>query len=349
MKFVILLVCLVVISLGQHCRWARSFNATSLLRPIERDRFLDLAAFWEGKFHSHSVGINEHSGMTYDGRRINYDTGALDALHFWTASSKESLHLNMIAMALNGNRRARIFFHSSSCPSSMSYTQCMDRFAWQTTKQTIFNILTNKIRSYNAFNARTPGFGGQIPWVIVNDTGFVPDTPWVKRTPGLDNGQLLFSIYALNHVLEQDKSPQAQKLHRAYTDYLDMMSRSAPIIFYEGQGKIRTVSVIKDVNARPTPDNYQSENPCGHPCFLDDPYEGELMAFWFDLFNRLPDREEIWNRKRPKLKSVTYPSKEGPLTCPQGHWFSAHEQWKYLYLPYGDVPVVKKLIQNSEK
>jgi hypothetical protein len=255
----------------------------------------------------------------------------------------------MLTLALAGNRRARIFFHSSSCPSSQSYADCMLKFNWVNTKNEIIKILKRKIATYNNFNEKYPGFGGQIPWVLVNDTGFVPDAPWVKRTPGLDNGQLLWSIYALLHIMEQDKAPEVQRLHKSYTEYFELMKRSSSIIFYEGDGKIRTVTVIKDVQAQPTPENYASEFPCGHPCFLDDPYEGELLAFFMDLFTNIPDKDSIWMRKRAKLVASTYPSQEGPITAPRGHWFSAHEQWKYLYLPYSDFPTLKRLFVNSEK
>jgi hypothetical protein len=38
---------------------------------------------------------------------------------------------------------------------------------------------------------------------------------------------------------------------------------------------------ILNVSAKPTPSNYQNNVPF---YFLDDPYEGELMAFFMDLF-----------------------------------------------------------------
>jgi len=33
----------------------------------------------------------------------------------------------------------------------------------------------------------------------------------------------------------------------------------------------------------------------------------------------------------------------------RGYWFSAHETWKYLFLPYNNVPLTHNLIANGEK
>ena len=46
-----------------------------------------------------------------------------------------------------------------------------------------------------------------------------------------------------------------------------------------------------------------------NPCYLDDPYEGELFAWMMYLMAPWSDekeRELIWINKRPKLESVSY-------------------------------------------
>lgn len=333
-----------------QCRWADQFTQESLLKSEdERIKFANLASFWEGKFHSHGIGYNSKSGMTYDGRRLDFKTGEPADLHFWSASSKEALHVNLLTLALEGNMQARIFFHSSTCQKNETYQQCLGKYSWEKTKDLVLDTLNRKIESYEKFNKERPGFGGQIPWLHVNDEGFVPDRNWVSRTPGLDNGQLAWSIVALNYVMKELNDPKVNPILVKYEKYLDLMKRTSPIIFYEGEGKIRTVSIIRDVNAQPFPSNYRSETPCGHPCYLDDPYEGELMAFFIDLYGNVRDKEKIWERKRPKLVSVDYPSKSGPITVVRGFWFSAHENWKFLYLPYNDIPVHKRVFVNGEK
>lgn len=39
----------------------------------------------------------------------------------------------------------------------------------------------------------------------------------------------------------------------------------------------------------------------------------------------------------------------GPITVQKGFWFSSHEQWKVLELPYFDIPVVRRLYHNAER
>lgn len=39
----------------------------------------------------------------------------------------------------------------------------------------------------------------------------------------------------------------------------------------------------------------------------------------------------------------------GPITVQRGWWFSSHEQWKFLELPYLDVPISKRVFINGEK
>ena len=59
----------------------------------------------------------------------------------------------------------------------------------------------------------------------------------------------------------------------------------------------------------------------------------------------------IWQDKRNKLKSVDYVSHtaKSNITVEKGWWFSAHEQWKNLFMPYLDVDILKKIQRNNEK
>jgi hypothetical protein len=63
------------------------------------------------------------------------------------------------------------------------------------------------------------------------------------------------------------------------------------------------------------------------------------------------EREQIWGMKRAKFKAVNYVTKDGTFVqVAQGFWFSAHEQWKYMYLPYADACPIAKIVQeNAEK
>jgi hypothetical protein len=101
-----------------------------------------------------------------------------------------------------------------------------------------------------------------------------------------------------------------------YEKYIKLLRDTALIIFYESDGKIRTVTLINDTAASVTRANYKSSPCSGDPCFLDDPYEvnsicyvltinqGELMAFFMDLYGdwssmwSADEREKIWTYKR---------------------------------------------------
>lgn len=68
------------------------------------------------------------------------------------------------------------------------------------------------------------------------------------------------------------------------------------------------------------------------PCYLDDPYEGELMVWLLEFFGTLDKNEidSIWKLKRGKLQSVEYPTPMGPITCQRGWWFSSHERKLFI-------------------
>lgn len=79
-----------------------------------------------------------------------------------------------------------------------------------------------------------------------------------------------------------------------------------------------------------------------------------MFAVMMDLlspFENESDRDSIWITKRAKLLPVTYKVKTlgQDVTVQKGWWFSAHESWKYLFLPYLDSPINAKLFKNGEK
>ena len=98
-----------------------------------------------------------------------------DPLHYWSAPSKESIHLGLLARALAQGPEdpdVREFFHVP-LPKHVSSR-------WNTGDSRLDVVLTmleRKISSYEKWNSTYPGFGGFIPWVYVNDSGMVPIPP----------------------------------------------------------------------------------------------------------------------------------------------------------------------------
>jgi len=316
--------------------------------------FLRNVSYWEGKFAVHGVGLNMFSGFTYDGHQIDYETSkAHDPLHDFTASSKESIHVNLMAHALNGNEIARNYFLSSMSENFVNTRKNIRSYNdAQDVDEYILSMLKTKLQSYEAFDNRYPGFGGMLPWFRVTDQGAELLNGWTNTVPSLDNGQLIWGLIGLSQVMRQKRigMPLADKIDAL----IQKIRRTVLPIFYQGEGHIRCVTQILNVTGSPfNASNYRTSGSC----FLDDPYEGELMAFFMDLLSdwkaagyNQNEREKIWIAKRSKLKSVKYHSKNfGDIVVEQGYWYSSHEKWKYLVLPYRDIPVNSRVFMNGER
>lgn len=68
------------------------------------------------------------------------------------------------------------------------------------------------------------------------------------------------------------------------------------------------------------------------------------MTWWLHFFGGFSRAEKLklWEAKRAKMESVEWSEGgKGPVTVLRGHWFSAHEPWKVLEMPYYDVDIVK--------
>eukprot|EP01133_Synstelium_polycarpum_P011003 gene11003-12823_t len=292
-------------------------------------------------FHSDNAGINGATCYTYDGHSLNYTTGELaDPAHLFSAPSKESIQLGMLALGLQGlsanGFNVTSFFHVplSKTPSSSSNID------------NIVNTLTRKITTYETYNATYPGYGGFMPWVSVNDSGIYPPSEGPFTVPGLDNGEMIWGLYAVTQVL--NKTPAYSALAQRYQNYLNMLRDNAKMIFYTQPGYINSMTLIGDIYAMPTPENYK--NDCD--CYLDDPYEGEMLTVFMDLYcewDNDAERDQLWINKRNMLQSSTFVTPKGNITVQKGFWFSSHEQWKYLMLPYQDVEINQRVFVNGER
>jgi len=133
---------------------------------------------------------------------------------------------------------------------------------------------------------------------------------------------------------------------------IDGMIKYAPKIFYEGRGLVRAVTRMNDMT-KPPEQNFYFHEDCKPYCYLDDPYEGELFASILYLLCDLPaaDQEMIWQVKRKKLlrNEFKVPGRSEVITVQKGWWFSSHEQWKYLYLPYTMTSIHQRLMKNNER
>lgn len=144
-------------------------------------------------------------------------------------------------------------------------------------------------------------------------------------------------------------------------------------LFYFGDGKVCAVSHL-DQSVGPFDPKQNITCEGGDVSLLNDPYEGELFTWWLYFFGGLSDtdKQALWTRKRPQLVSVEYSGSVvdtpwndgtaynyagkpvvsktiGPITVQRGFWFSAHEQWKLLEMPYRDINIVDRIFHNAER
>ena len=322
------------------CRFAPSFTKKEIVNNPEP--FIQDVLYWEGHFDQPDVGFKGANGMTYDGTLLNITTGLewkeASGRHNFSAASKESLHVMVLANALAGDSSAAVVV-SPDAPANAP--------------EVAYGIMKTKLATYLAFNQSFPGFGGFLPWYNNTNPTIEPTSDWVNRVPGLDNGELLWAVYGAVQALESSSKAKYQKLGKQWQAWLDYTKTNAARIFYLGNGKVCAVADLKQ-NLSPTDpnQNYTCEAGSSGPGLLNDPYEGELFAWWLYFFGGLSaaDKKAIWIEKRPKLVSVEYHKKGvGPITVQQGFWFSSHEQWKVLEMPYYDVDIVKRVYTNAER
>ena len=188
-------------------------------------------------------------------------------MHQFTAASKESIHIAILAKVLDEDPLAQLIY----------------------TKNEALDMLTKKIDTYEKFDKQYPGFGGFLPWLSVVDGVVTPTYDWTNRVPSLDNGELFWAMYGLVEILDV-RYPHQKSLRNRWEKAVQRMIKNSIHIFYEGTGRIRTITKISDVS-REVAFNYysrwQSDQECADPsgaCYLDDPYEGETFSVMMTLF-----------------------------------------------------------------
>lgn len=123
----------------KSCRFAKDFQCSDFTSGHRIDEYLNNVATWEGEFAQPGVAYDSASGYTYDGHPLDYKSGELyGEPHLFSAPSKESIHVGVLALAVAGNQHALKF--------SGGIEKTLD-------------VLELKINGYEQFNATFPGFG----------------------------------------------------------------------------------------------------------------------------------------------------------------------------------------------
>ncbi|KAH8691986.1 putative GPI anchored protein [Talaromyces proteolyticus] len=315
------------------CRFALQYTQEQVLN--DTSTFINDLLYWEGKFHQNNVSYNNANGMSYDGTNIDWTTGERTVKHPFSAASKESLQVMLYTHAVAGSPEAARFL-SPKNPSAAP--------------EIATSIMKTKLETYLRFNETYPGFGGFLPWFVSDAQDLSPTWDWVNRVPGLDNGELLWAVYGFIQSLENTENKSYQQLASDWQIWMDYTKTTAAKIFYKGNGKVCAVTDIKN-QSLPVNDAKQTYT-CEGTGTLNDPYEGELFTFWLQLFAGLSedDKSALSEVKKPQLMSVDYHmGKLGPITVQKGYWFSSHETWKVMEMPYYDIDIIRRVYQNAER
>jgi hypothetical protein len=282
-------------------------------------------------FFRPGVGYDARTGMALDGRHLDAVTGALADARRLSAASKESLHLTVLAKALQGDRTAMRLL-SPDDPARA--------------RQIALDVLERKIATLEDFHQTYPGYGGFLPWYGIDDGRIFPLEGWGHRTPSLDNGQMAWSLYHTTKVLEESGEVA---LAARYGDYLGVMKQNVVRVFFDADaGHLYTEARIHRGIHVPVADNFYSANAPVH--YLNDPYEGLMMVHFADAFGHWPSgamRNAPWREPRRIPRDVAIDGRE--FTIVRGESGSSHEAWAYMFLPTTDHAVARRLYQNEQQ
>ena len=194
------------------CRFAPLYSQADILH--NSTAFAQDVLYWEGQFHQNNVGYNTVNAMTYDGTLLNPETGLANnsEKHPFSAASKESLQIMVYAHAIVGDTRAARFVYPQAPEDAAQWAVAM---------------MSTKLQTYLEFNKTYPGFGGFLPWFLSNETKIQPTSDWVNRVPALDNGELIWAVYAAVQALNQSDAVEWRQLAQGWQKWLDYTKENA--------------------------------------------------------------------------------------------------------------------------
>jgi len=319
-----------------QCRFAPSFSAEDLIvNDDSQNAYIASVLKWDGKFASPGAALTE-TGLTID--HINLDAnGVIKDKGWYTAPSKESLHMSMLALVLD---QTPLAYHWLADTQEEAETEAIRR-------------LGQIIQAYEDYNIVCPACGGFIPWVgVSDDTGFSEVKEY--KMPSLDNGQMAWGMVSILEALEGAKArhPEASALQVRFQAHINIMKGSVVTIFQNSKGKVAAMAKAKNPKGEIDPSDYKLKGA------LQDPFEGELMLMFIYLMTEGDERPnanaiaKMWKKHNKGNQVGTWTSQDGavgPITVQKGWRFSAHEGWKYLVLPYFADETVLRLVRNQER
>lgn len=307
---------------------------------IQDNLYINEFLLRESNFFKPGLAVNDRTYLTQDGIYLNsISLQPVGKASSFSAASKESLHLNLLAkVVLNDNRAQQLLFGEDADNAVIE----------------ALNILELKMTTYEQFDEEYPAFGGFLPWFVSEDRGsgvdIYPLSGWEDRMPALDNGQLAWAIFVVYHSLYK---MGYDKIAIRYEQRFQKMAANAKNLFFDTQRNVISgISQFTDSsgNADPSlPPEQLIYIKDGYA--LTDSFEGELMAVFMTLFSSdlsATQKQQLWANKFVNARNYVA-SSGATITVIEGWAFSSHEQWKFLILPYLDHMVTRDLFLNGEK
>lgn len=153
------------------CGFAHNYSVAGIVRqPSLAAALLSDIFGAEAAFFRPNVSYIAPTAMTLDGSVLEYATGSPLAMHDFSAPSKESAMLMLMAQALTGESPlAERFFATdagSAAPSAV--------------RAHVLSLLDRKLAALEAFESAYPAFGGHLPWFThdASRTHIVPNPDW---------------------------------------------------------------------------------------------------------------------------------------------------------------------------
>lgn len=306
--------------------FAKRFSQADILQDSGKARAFE-DQFLAGEARYFEVCHDPRSGWVYDGVNLQAQTGQVESVRNWSAPSKECLDLGLLIKALRGDRKAIAVVGGGDATRARSLA---------------LELLQKKLDGYQEFQAQNPGYAGFLPWYFIEKDRMVPTPDWQGKIPGLDNGEWMWTMLAVEKTLtDQGCEPLAEGYRRYNQGLIDNVTR----VFYDPQGKACRGDVrILDPGNPHT--GYAALNPGSFMTGEHGVHEGCMLIHYLTLLGKdLPEgaADKIWDDVRMKRVETRHG------TTWQGFWGSAHESWAYLFLPFRDQAGYRDLFRLREE
>ncbi len=255
------------------------------------------------------------TGLAFDGVDLDPKTGKLSGFRRMTATSKECTDVAVITKVLTGDPlAARLVGKGVDARAA------------------VLEILAKKVDSYERFDREYPGYGGFMPWIKIGADGSLgpADKHWESNVPSLDNGEWLFTLLAVEHVLRQQGETALADRYKAWNEKL---ARNVKRVFWDEEKQaVRVqakISDIRDPNA-----TYASHDGDAFIRGQHGVHEGAMILHYMALYASPGLTEAQVKHMWSETKMNLVEHKHG--TTWQGYWGSPHEEWEFLIMPKRD-------------